>query len=166
MDSGRLQPALFGGIFIGVLSALPVVNAGNCCCCLWVILGGVLATYLRQQNTPYAVTAAEGALVGLMAGAIGGVLAAVLSIPMQALTGDIQRQFLENFANNPDLPPEFRDALTRGNLGGAAMAAGIMFNMVISVVFGLLGGLLGTAIFKKSAPPPPPPGTVEVLPPE
>jgi hypothetical protein len=34
---------------------------------------------------------------------------------------------------------------------------------VIDVIFGLLGGLLGVAIFKKNTPPPP--GTVEVLPP-
>ena len=26
----RLQPAVFGGIFIGVLSALPLVNIANC----------------------------------------------------------------------------------------------------------------------------------------
>ena len=48
----RIQPALWGGLFIGVLSALPLVNAGNCCCCLWVVCGGVLAAYLRQQNSP------------------------------------------------------------------------------------------------------------------
>jgi len=34
---------------------------------------------------------------------------------------------------------------------------------VISTVFGLLGGLLGVAIFKKKdLPPPPPPGTIDV----
>ena len=68
----RLQPAFWGGLFIGVLSALPIVNVGNCCCCLWVICGGALAAYLRQQNSPVQIEAAEGALVGLMAGAIGG----------------------------------------------------------------------------------------------
>ncbi len=29
MDSGRLQPALLGGVFIGVMSALPFINAGE-----------------------------------------------------------------------------------------------------------------------------------------
>ena len=67
----KLQPALFGGLFIGVLSALPIINIGNCCC-LWVIGGGVLATYLMQQNHPYPISAADGALVGLLAGLIGG----------------------------------------------------------------------------------------------
>ena len=167
MDSGRLQPALFGGIFIGVLSALPVVNMGNCCCCLWVIAGGVLAVYLRQQNTTYAVTAAEGALVGLMAGAIGGVIWSILLIPMQAITGPMQQQIVDRvISSNPDFPPEFRDVLQRGTAGGMVMAVSMFFNVIVSVVFGLLGGLLGVAIFKKNAPPPPPPGTVEILPPE
>jgi len=58
----KFQPALFGGLFIGVLSALPIINIGNCCC-LWVIGGGVLATYLMQQNHPYPIAAADGALV-------------------------------------------------------------------------------------------------------
>ena len=61
----RLQPAFWGGLFIGVLSALPIVQVGNCCCCLWVVTGGVLAAYLRQQQSPYAIPASEGALVGL-----------------------------------------------------------------------------------------------------
>jgi len=41
--SGKLQPALLGGLFIGVLSTLPYVSRLNGCCCLWVITGGVLA---------------------------------------------------------------------------------------------------------------------------
>jgi hypothetical protein len=39
----------------------------------------------------------------------------------------------------------------------------MVVSIVIDVIFGLLGGLLGVAIFKKNTPPPP--GTVEVLPP-
>ncbi len=43
-------PALLGGLFIGMLSALPIVSVGNCCCCLWMIGGGVLAAYLRAAE--------------------------------------------------------------------------------------------------------------------
>ena len=167
MDSGRLQPALFGGLFIGVLSALPLVNMGNCCCCLWVIAGGALATYLRQQNTPYAVQAAEGALLGLMAGALGGLIAAVLSIPMMAITGPMQQQMMERvLSGNQDVPPEVREMLQRAATGTGFRAVAALFNVVIFSVFGLLGGLLGVVMFKKNAPPPPAPGTMEVLPPE
>ena len=164
----RLQPAFWGGLFIGVLSALPLISAGNCCCCLWVISGGVLAAYLRQQNSPYQITAAEGALVGLMAGLIGGVIGAVLSIPMEMMMAPFQRNVMERvLSSNPDIPPEARDAIRRLGTSGATMALRFMWMIVFGVVFGLLGGLLGVAIFKKNLPPPPPPpGTVEVLPPQ
>ena len=160
----RLQPAFWGGLFIGVLSALPLVNAGNCCCCLWVISGGALAAYLRQQSSPAQIDAAEGALVGLMAGAIGGVIASILSIPFQLYVGPYQRQLMERIlANNPDVPPEARDYVERFAGGTAFRLVGVVVSIIIDVIFGLLGGLLGVAIFKKNTPPPP--GTVEVLPP-
>ena len=168
MDSGRLQPALYGGLFIGVLSALPLVNAGNCCCCLWVLMGGALAVYLRQQNSPYSVPASEGALMGLLAGLIGGVVAALLSIPLQAMTSGFQHQMLERIlSSNPDMPPEARDAMEWAT-GPALRTVGALINVVVFTVFGMLGGLLGVAVFKKNAPPQPPgpPGMVEVLPPE
>lgn len=169
MDSGRLQPALYGGLVIGVLSALPIVNLGNCCCCLWVIAGGMLAVYLRQQNSPFAVTSAEGALVGLLAGLTGGVVGTILAIPMAAMIGPFQQQIIQRIlASSPDIPSETRDmierAASRGSLGAAAIAFQFVWMVVTGAVFGMLGGLLGVAVFKKNAPPPP--GTVEVLPPE
>ncbi len=166
MDSGRLQPALLGGLLIGVLSALPLVSAGNCCCCLWVVTGGALAAYLRQQNMPVMISASEGALVGLLAGLIGGVATTILSIPMEMMTGPFQRQIMERIlSGNPDFPPEMRDMLERAGTGAGMTAIKLVTNVVTGVIFGLLGGLLGAAIFKKT-PPPPPAGTMEVLPPE
>jgi hypothetical protein len=168
MDTDRLQPALFGGLLIGVLSALPLVSAGNCCCCLWVIAGGMLAVYLRQQNSPFAVTSAEGALVGLLAGLIGGVLGVLLSIPVEMMMGPFQRRFVEwVLSANPDIPSEIRDMSERAVTGPAAVAFKLLFGIVTGAIFGMLGGLLGVALFKKNAPPPPPPaGTFDVLPPE
>lgn len=160
----RLQPAFWGGLFIGVLSALPVVNAGNCCCCLWVISGGVLAAYLRQQQSPLQIDAAEGALVGLLAGLVGGIVATLISIPLQMLVGPYQRELMERLlANNPDVPAEARDAVERFAAGAGFRVIGTLVSVVIYVIFGLLGGLLGVALFKKKTPPPP--GTIEVLPP-
>ena len=160
----KLQPALFGGLFIGVLSALPLINIGNCCC-LWVIGGGVLATYLMQQNHPYPIAAADGALVGLLAGLMGGVLGTLLSIPVDMMMGPFQRQLMERIiASNPDFPPEARSMIENMSAGAAATVLKLVFSTVVGAVFGMLGGLLGVALFKKKDLPPPP-GTVEVLPP-
>ena len=56
----RYQPALLGGLFIGVLSALPVVNTANLCCCLWVIVGGVLTSLSVAAGTAGARRAVRG----------------------------------------------------------------------------------------------------------
>jgi ribose/xylose/arabinose/galactoside ABC-type transport system permease subunit len=161
----RLKPAFWGGLFIGVLSALPLVNLGNCCCCLWVLAGGALTVYLRQQTTPMEIPAAEGALMGLMAGAIGGVLATVIGLPLQMLTSGFNQQLMDRvLSSNPDMPPELRELFANTATGAVAGVMMLVINVVVMTIFGMLGGLLGVAIFKKT-PPPPPPGTVEVLPP-
>ena len=157
MDSARLQPALLGGVFIGVMSALPIINAGNGCCCLWVLAGGALAVYLYQQNSPVSVPAAEGALLGLLAGLIGGIIWVVLSIPIQMLLGPMQADWMNQWmAGNDDVPPEAREMLERMMAGGAFQIIGAIINIITSIIFGMLGGLLGVAIFKKTAPPQPP----------
>ncbi len=162
MRASKLQPALLGGLVIGVLSALPVLSAGNCLCCLWVILGGVLATYLLQQAQPTRVEAADGAIVGLLAGLVGAVVGTLVSIPVQMIMGplgsDTLRQVLEQ--SGGDMPAEVRgllDQLSQGGVGGALLFVTLLMTLVVNAVFGALGGALGTAIFKPSVPPPPPP---------
>src|SRR5690606_23283660 len=87
VTASKLQPTLLGGLFIGVLSALPVVSMGNCLCCLWVVSGGVLAAYLLQQNQDAPIQAGDAAIVGLLAGIVGAFVAAIVSIPIQMLMG-------------------------------------------------------------------------------
>ena len=167
MSPNKLQPAVLGGLFIGVLSALPIISAGNICCCMWVIGGGMLASYLLQQRFPYAITIADGALVGLLAGIIGGVLTVFLQIPLEMMTAPFQQRLLERLLEGAggDLPFDTRDLIARW--GSPTNPLVIAFRLVLSVmiglVFGLIGGIIGAAVFKKGAPPP---GTTEVLPPQ
>ena len=51
---------------MGVLSALPIIAAGNLCCCLWVVSGGAIAAYLLQQSQATPIEPGDGALVGLL----------------------------------------------------------------------------------------------------
>src|SRR5690242_1982280 len=155
----KLQPALFGGIFIGVLSALPIINIGNCFCCLWVVAGGALAAYLMQQNYPYAITAADGALVGLLAGLIGGVIGVAIAVPIELMMGPVQQRILERFVlSNPDVPPETKtmiENMAARGVVGAFVIVRAMLSAVVGMIFGMLGGLLGVALFKKKDLPPP-----------
>jgi hypothetical protein len=163
--SSRLQPALVGGLFTGVLSALPFVSTVNACCCLWVIAGGVLTSYLLQERSSVPIAAGDGAVWGLVSGAIGAVVAGVLGIVfalMQGLTGP---ESLDQIPRG-DLPPEVARVFERlRDLPPSVwFIAPFFIFLVVFPVFSMIGGLLGVAMFKKRTPPPA--GTVEVLPPE
>ena len=146
---GRLQPALLGGLFIGVLSTMPIISMGNACCCLWVISGGVLAAYLLQQNQPEPITGADGALIGLMAGIAGAFIGAILMIPVEIWFGPIQREWLERIMQGQaDMPPQFMEMLNRP-MSAATVVADLIFRLVTYVIFGMLGGVLGVAIFRR-----------------
>lgn len=160
----KLQPALLGGVAIGVLSALPVINIVNLCCCAWVVAGGALASHLMQQNHPAPINAGDGAIVGLLAGALGAIVGTVLSVPIAMMMGPFQLQMMERVMQGAqDMPPEVRSIFEQmqGGMGGAALGIGFIFSLLFSLffysIFGLFGGLLGAVIFRKDAPPPPPP---------
>ena len=118
-----------------------------------------------QQNHPYPIAVADGALVGLLAGLVGGVLGTLLSIPVEMMMGPIQKQIMEQIlSSNQDIPEETRRMIENMNVGAAMTAIKLVFSVCIGLVFGMLGGLLGVALFKKKDLPPPP-GTVDILPP-
>jgi hypothetical protein len=155
MAKGYLQPAVLGGLVIGVLSGLPVISAGNLCCCLWVLAGGALAAFLHQQSQPGAINAGDGAIVGLLAGVVGAFVYLVVSIPVVILVSPMERVILERLSrSSSDLPPEWRSIMDGGFGPGVRIALGFFFMLFASPVFATLGGLLGTALFRKSAQAP------------
>jgi hypothetical protein len=160
MQASKVQPALLGGVFIGVLSALPIINIGNCCC-LWVLSGGALAAYLLQQNQPSALTTGDGAIVGLLAGLVGAVVKTIIAIPIALIVGPMQSRAMQGMLENADIPPEARqffDAFAAS--GGASVLLiimGLCISLVIGAIFGTLGGMLGAMYFKKNLPPAAPP---------
>jgi hypothetical protein len=162
------QPALIGGVVMGVLSALPLISAGNLCCCLWVLSGGALAAYLLQQNTRVAITPGDGALVGLLAGLVGAVATTIISIPIDIMVGPMQRALAENILNMAgNMPPEMRDMVERVSRRNQAMpfmmigrAFAFVFWVFVGGIFSTIGGLLGALIFKKDTPP----GVIDIPP--
>jgi pheromone shutdown protein TraB len=138
---------------MGVLSALPILNLGNVCCCLWVICGGMVAAYVLQQEQAEPITAGDGALVGLFAGLFGTLVTSVLSIPINLMVAPIQRQFLERLNQNGQMPQGFEDFASSAAVGLIGTVIFAMVFLVAGVIFSTLGGLLGAAIFKKPARP-------------
>jgi hypothetical protein len=164
------QPAIIGGLALGVLSALPLIGPiGNVCCCLWVVGGGLIAAYLLQANRPAPITPADGLVVGLLAGLVGAAVHTAISIPLDLLLGPAERAMAQRFIDMA--PPDVRDMFDRFGGGDRVTTGaffivghiiGLMFWACIGAVFGSIGGVLGAVIFKKSTPPP---GAIDVIPP-
>jgi hypothetical protein len=138
---------------MGALSALPIVAAGNICCCLWVITGGVVAAYFLQQNQKLPVTPGEGALVGLLAGIAGSIVYFVLSIPVTFIVGPMQAEVLQRLIQRGAIPDELRATALRYRPGAFGVLIGSVFMLMVSVVFSTLGGLVGALVFRRQAPP-------------
>jgi len=160
MHASKLQPALLGGLVLGVLSALPIVNMGNACCCLWVIAGGVTAAYLLQNGQAAPITSGDGAAVGFLAGVVGAVVWQLLAIPVTLMMGPLQARMLDRLLATGDLPENMRSVFEslQQNAGFsiARFVLGSVFALFVSVIFSTVGGLLGAAIFRRKAPPLPP----------
>jgi hypothetical protein len=158
------QAVLLGGLFIGVLSALPIVNLANCCC-LWILGGGAIAAYLAQQQHPGPFGLMDGVRVGFRAGIFGAVVWLFASAVVDVLVAPLQQSAADLMLRSAtDIPPEVRDWLE--NIGNSAslparMIIGFLFQLFIAAPFAAIGGLVGAAFFARSAalPSMPPPAT-------
>lgn len=143
--NNKLKPALLGGLIVGVLSAIPLINY---CCCIWTLGGGVLAAFLYVKSSPTPVKIGDGAMVGALAGVIGGIIYFVISLPINILWGmaAMETQLSERGVQLPFS-------------GIVLMIVVGLLGAVILAVLTTLGGILGVAIFEKRkdgvAPPPP-----------
>ena len=143
--NNKLKPALLGGLIVGVLSAIPFINY---CCCIWTIGGGVLAAFLYVKGSPTPVKMGDGAMVGGLAGVVGGVIYFVLSLPINIFFGMAAMQE-QLYRSGVHLPFSGFVLVILTSIVGA----------IILAVLTALGGIIGVAIFEKrkdGAVPPPP----------
>ena len=141
---------------MGVLSALPIISAGNVCCCLWVLSGGAAAAYVLQQGQPDPITPADGALVGLLSGIAGACVYLVVALPVDILLGPMQRELMRRLVENMGGGAQgFSDYAGRADAIAAPIRVGLGFVLMLFVgaIFSTIGGLLGALMFKKAAPP-------------
>jgi hypothetical protein len=152
---GMFMPALIGGVVAGVLTAVPFLG---CFCCLWIIGGAMLATYLMAKNSPISLTPGDGAIVGIFAGIVGAVVDAIVSIPFEAMNREVVQNFVEKFSQYlEDMPPGWQTWLDRAGArpSPAFFLLGLVISAAVFSALGALGGVIGAALFgkKKSLPP-------------
>lgn len=156
----KLKPAIIGGVILGILSAIPAVNT---CCCIWAIVGGLIAANMYIKASPNPVTPADGAVVGAIAGVVGAVLIIIIGIPLQLIFGAAFASMMGGYMQSvdPNQAAQFQEAMAASIGFGRAILNGLIYS-VCAVIFSAVGGLIGVAIFEKrkggpGTPPPPPP---------
>lgn len=160
MDN-KVKPAVIGGVVLGLLSAIPFVNIVNVCCCLWAILGGMLASHLYVKNSSTPATAGDGAIVGAIAGAVGAVISLIIGIPLSIVSGAAMRGLLVSLMERVD-PRQAEMVARQLEASGESIAGAIVNGLIMAVllfIFAVIGGLIGIPLFekRKGGPPPPPP---------
>jgi hypothetical protein len=149
------RAAALGGLFIGVLSALPIVNLANCCC-LWILGGGALSAYTLQQTDSQPLTTGRAAAVGLLSGITGAVVWLFASIVLDAVLAPLQERMVGTMVRNAtDLPPDVRaffDMVADRSAGPVRFVLGFMFQLVAGVIFSTIGAVIGAAFLRPDGP--------------
>jgi hypothetical protein len=142
------KPALKGGLALGVLSGIPLVS---CFCCIWVLGGGGLATWLVDKQRTGTLKYGDGALAGGLSGIIGGVVATVIGVPLQRLLMTPERviAFITRLA--PNLPPEAKENITRSmqELDVSRLLIQLVVVVILYGLFAMIGGCLTVAILNR-----------------
>jgi hypothetical protein len=142
-----LISCLVSGIGIALLSNLPFISICNCALCLWVWSGSIFAVFLYRRVAREAapLSLAQGLLLGLAC----GVVAVVVGAALAAFIGSFSYRAVMDLVNSqPDLAEPLSPYTELLKAGGSASAIGLGLNAVLYSLFGMVGGLIGAAIFK------------------
>lgn len=140
MKGDLYKSAIFGGVVSGLLSGIPLVNLGNCLCCMWIIAGGIFALYLYQRDSSVKLDAGDGFAVGALSGVVGALVATPLDLLFSFWTRNMMLKFLETYGGDIR---GYENYFTTHSF-----AATFMVRIVVFAIFSAIGGAIGTALFK------------------
>ena len=158
MMSGWLKAGLIGAAIVVVLKVLQLVPCVNCCAipAEWVAYGciGALAAYWILPVRTMGAGAGQGALAGLIAAAVGGVVGIGVAVVGNAIFGPMQVAMLRN------LPPDVLQGMMEAGIDprmlsqtgtgavetitNSSICCGV--GLVIAAALGALGGLVFAAV--------------------
>jgi hypothetical protein len=151
-----VQPAMTGGMLLGLLSSIPIINTGNCLCCMWVLLGGgVAAVLLTRQRSLGSITYGDGAFAGVLSGSFGAVIGTMVQMAVHALSArfmESQQQQMENILNRIGMESPMRDWVLRvasGEISTFTVVFTFVSNLIAYSLFAMIGGILALAILRK-----------------
>jgi hypothetical protein len=146
------------GVAMALLGAIPLIGITNTCCCLWVGIwgSGILAVliYRMSEKAQPGLTVGQGAILGVVAGLVGAVLVSILGVITSVLfaganTAAYADMIKQLQGMSDTIPPEYTQMLEQYTATTGNVLVSSLCNFVIYPVFGVIGGVIGTAIIWK-----------------
>jgi len=147
------QPALIGSLIVAVPSLISFFAYPNRFRWFWFwsLLGGIVAARLLWGRSSRRLTLGDGAKIGFMSGIIGGAIYLVVSAPVFA-AWRIDR-LIEEILTMPNPPAGWVETFLQVKQSFALrVALSLIMSVIpalIMILFTVLGGLFGVAIFEK-----------------
>jgi small-conductance mechanosensitive channel len=150
---GKWNAILIGGLITGLAPLVPFVNLA---CCLIPFAGAIVAVAIYSNSSPPPVLSNnDGVVLGAMSGVVGTLLYAILVVPLVfILGGTIGRILGQTIPDIADIPASVRPLLQSLSTNfGSVVAFVVIFRILsqlgLSLVFGILGGIVGIALFRR-----------------
>lgn len=131
--------SLIGGIVIGALANIPVINLINCLLCVGYWAGAILAVWLYKRFEG-SLTLGQGVAVGALAGLWSGIINFIVGLISAASIATIITTI------DQALPADTLDL--QGDFVGRMAILINVFGIFLNIFLGTLGGLIGGAIFQ------------------
>ncbi len=152
----RFMPALYGGLVIAGISAIPGLNLLNCLCCAGIMLGGFLAVlFYRQELTPEMdpLTSNDCVRLGVLAGIIAAVAGTFISVLISLVFGNVAIEVMLQIIHrmNVDIPAELQQQIDLALAQGISLLGiitSLVFSLILDSIFAMLGGLIAWSVFK------------------
>ena len=99
------------------------------------------------------LTSADGMGLGAFSGLFGAVVSTILSGLFFLMFGNVVNQVIMDMMQSrgilDQMPPEARAQIEQGLIEQGFSLIGVVISFIICPLFGLLGGLIGYAVFRK-----------------
>jgi len=144
------RPAVVGGVLLGLLSTLPIVQVGNLFFGAWIIVGGaVTARLLMKQRPDGAINYGDGAYGGVLSGFVGAIVATLMLIPTKHFVPDefekAHQDFEKQFSTIPNAEGPMKELLLRAISPEVSLTTEVVYLFIFAIFFSLIamvGGVL------------------------
>lgn len=159
------KPSILIGAAVSAVLSTSYLGILNCFCCAGVVIGSVVAIWHYTNRFDLTIEAGRGAVIGLIAAALGMLIALFLNFfLMKAGLGgqEVVYDFIMGFfagVMDPDQMEMIEEQMEaqqemQQNIGlGSYLVSGLLPLFVASLM-GAVGGAIGAAIFKKGGAEP------------